>query len=1244
MKFFITIIFSFYAFFATSQEVDFLKNIYNFLENPEIFETNQEPGHVSGIISNQYITKNTSTDQVLNLNGTWKFMLVSKPDDIDVNFIKQDFSDKSWNNITVPGHWQMQGFSTPQFRNMSQPFVSNPPFIPKDYNPVGCYRRNFSFPKSWKDKEIFLRCEGAGSASFVWINGKEVGYNEGAMEPFEFDITNLLKSGDNQLSISVFQYADGTYLEDQDMWRLNGIFRDIYIYAVPKTHIQDYFVTTDLDNEYTNAILKVKTEILNKQLVNQNLKLKYTLKSYDGKIEVLNFESNAFTVKSNSTQTVQTNKEFINPNKWSSEKPYLYQLKIELINDQNQSIQTYYHSVGFREVELKNKAIYVNGVPIKFNGVCSHMQHPVTGHTMDIETMKKDLLLMKKYNINCVRTSHYPPNNEYLHLANELGMYIVCEVGDEAHDTEYLSDDPKWKNAYVERVQKMVLRDRNYPSIIFWSAGNESGWGNNICEVINEGKKLDPSRPAWMYGGNDDLDPKDNKIKCEDIVGPRYPTPIILKSRFALDTTDNRPSFMDEYLAATGNSLGGLDEIWDLIYEYPRLIGGAIWDWVSPGLAAKHIFTPDSSKYGNHGALMGNVKPVQGKFGNAISLSGHDEWIEVYRDKNIEVTGDKLTISIVLFANKWNGSRNSLVSKGFYQFGLDQKNNDTLEFYVTGKKRITLQAKLPSNWYSNWHHVVAQYDGVELAIFIDNVKINQISCNQLITEKPFPINIGRNPEIIGQEFNGYMSNAIFDHVSIFNYNPDISLLSKLDNQLKMKSLLWYDFNELKQGIDYFSIGIGGRTYGLVWPDRTEQPELEQLKKTTQPITVKWLLKSEKSVEIFNRYHFTNLNELEGEWKLRNQFKILQSGKLNITLSPLQKEKFIVPYQIPTINAGEEYWLEFSFKNKNVEVAWEQLELDKISETPILNQNSVGVSIVQYGNNIEISGSNFKYIFDKKQGTISSLVYEGNEFLETGPQTGIWRAALANDLDSWTMNHGKLGFYKQGFGLDVSNSWRVLGFDNMTNFVEKVEITNTNNTIKVFVKSRLTGNDFESAFENEFIYTIYSDGSLEVIHKILPCGLMPCWLPKAGMKLELKKEYDKIKWFGRGPLENYPDRKTGYKTGIYSSTAKSEFVPYIIPQDYGNKCDTRWVELENSKGTGLKISSQELFNHSVHIYDTDNLERATFPYQLKEYNKIVLNIDYAITGVGCTAISVLNQYRALPQTYQFVTKITPYVKK
>jgi beta-galactosidase len=304
------------------------------------------------------------------------------------------------------------------------------------------------------------------------------------------------------------------------------------------------------------------------------------------------------------------------PLKWSAEKPDLYTIVFELLDPSGKTVNVISGRIGFKETEIRDQVFYLNGMPVKLNGINSHMQHPVLGHTMDEATIRQDLTLLKQFNINCVRTSHYPPVKRYLELADEYGMYIVDETGDEAHATMYISNDRNWEAMYRERARKMVLRDRNHPCVLFWSAGNESGEGDNICAVIDEGKKYDKTR-FWMYGGNDFIH------RCEDIIGPRYPQlSDLVKDVFLIDKeTDPRPSFLDEYLAVTGNGGGALDDYWELFYRYPRSMGGAIWDFVSTGLTERIRSLKDSSPNNIQANIMGRAKLVNGKSGKGIDLN-----------------------------------------------------------------------------------------------------------------------------------------------------------------------------------------------------------------------------------------------------------------------------------------------------------------------------------------------------------------------------------------------------------------------------------------------------------------------------------------------------------------------------------------------------------------------------------------------------------------------------------------------
>ena len=1238
----------------------FPADIYQFIENPDVIEMNQEPGHVPIIAYKNtemaLSCKKDKTQGYLSLNGIWKFKYSENPATTPPDFFKASYDDKKWNNISVPGNWEMQGYGDPMFRNVSQPFKTNPPKIPHDYNPVGSYRTTFSLPADWKGKQVFLRMDGSTSATFVWLNGKEIGYNQGANEPAEYNLTTFLTTGTNSLAVQVYKYSDGTYLEDQDFWRLSGIFRDVCLIATPSVHIRDYFVTTDLDKQYRDANLLIKCDLKNYLNHPANeFRIKASLLDKDQHQVQESVMSEVINLGASGSQEVVLNTLVKNPDKWSAEYPNLYHLTLELISTKGKTEEVISAPIGFKEIEIRHQALYLNGMAIKLNGVNSHMQHPTLGHAMDTATIRKDFMLMKQFNINCVRTSHYPPVQEYLEMADKMGIYIVDETGDESHATEFISDKPEWKKAYVERVQKMVLRDRNHPSILFWSAGNESGAGKNICEVIKEGKRLDPTR-FWMYGGNtEDVDWR-NEVPCEEIFGPRYPTPYELETRIAQvpESQDPRPSFMDEYAAATGNGAGGLDEYWNLIYKYPRLTGGAIWDWISPGMTEKIRLLKDESPYQINTSIKGRAIFADGKFGKSIELNGHDQWIETYQDPALDITGNKLTLSFWVRPNPWNGNGTFLV-KGDYQFGIVQKDEKRLDFYVTDQKKIELTATLPDGWVGNWHHIAGIYDGEEMFLYIDGKKVANCPFNGKITNKPFPVSLGYSTENEGPEYSQNMSNARFDRVAIFDEAISVDrLLSDDSPSIRKSARLWLDFENEKIEGEYFSMGIGARTYGLVWPDRTPQPELWQVKKSAQPVHVEWVNQEKGIVEITNRYAFTNLNQLKCSWQLESENRVLQKGDLNFSLIGGEKIKLAVPFQKPELNSGVAYRLLLSFKTKEDklwaksghEVAWEQLELPWF--LPKLSEKSKITSVVgvaEADGKLIVKGPDFSYKFDKQTGNLEGLNFAGVDFIQQGPVLNIWRAPLVNETDPWANSGSQLKDRQPGMGNGPVNNWYTLGINRLTYKLDQIQWSkNEDGDVLVLVNNHADGTTYRTAFSNNFVYKISPNGEMEIKHTVTPHGIMPAWLPKVGLKWILNPDLENITWNGRGPFENYPDRKSGARLGIFACNISEFSEPYLKPQDYGCRTDNQWVTFRNRVGLGILFSGDQLFNFSAQVYDTDQLTRAQYPYQLKKSDGITFDFDYATSGVGCTAISVLNEYRVYPKVYTFVSKIKPYKQK
>ncbi|MBO5932569.1 MAG: glycoside hydrolase family 2, partial [Bacteroidaceae bacterium] len=382
----------------------YLEHIYDYIENTSVFEENQEEGHA------YYLA-----DKHLSLNGSWRFYYANTPEEVPQNFFQTNFKDGRWDKIEVPSNWEMLGYGDPIFRNVAAPFRANPPYVPREYNPTGAYRRTFNIPSSWDGHQIFLRLEKTQSASFVWINGQQAGYNEGGQEPAEYDITPFIKKGKNTIAVCVIKYCDGYYLEGQDYWRLAGICDDVTIYATPKTRLFDWFVTTDLDAQYKDADLKVAIDVKSYQEDNSTYSVRATLTDKNG-AKVKEMVSDKFSISGKGKKSLELSSMVSNPEKWTSETPVLYKLKLELLAENGETVQQITSNMGFKETEIRNQTFYLNGEPIKVNSINTHMQHPELGHVITEEIIRKDMEILKQHNFNSVRISHYPPVNKYLEL------------------------------------------------------------------------------------------------------------------------------------------------------------------------------------------------------------------------------------------------------------------------------------------------------------------------------------------------------------------------------------------------------------------------------------------------------------------------------------------------------------------------------------------------------------------------------------------------------------------------------------------------------------------------------------------------------------------------------------------------------------------------------------------------------------------------------------------------------------
>ncbi len=533
------------------------------------------------------------------LNGPWKFHLSPTADEAPDDFFDPGFDAAGWDDIPVPSNWQLEGHDRPHYTNVPYPFPVDPPRVPTE-NPTGSYRRTFTVPDDWTGRRLYLRFEGVDSAFFVWINGRRVGYGQGSRVPTEFDITEHVTPGENVIAVRVYRWSDGSYLEDQDMWWLSGIFRDVCLIAVAPAHIYDLAVRTELDDECRDATLQLEA----------------TVRGGDGctlEARLLGDEEirESAAVEAGTARLAMP---VPDPAKWTAETPNLHTLLLSLVDADGRTVEVVPQKVGFRSVEIVDGRLLVNGVAVKLKGANRHEHHPDHGRAVPFESMVEDVLLMKRHNLNAVRTSHYPDDPRFYDLCDEYGLYVMDEADIECHGmqrvdaTDQLSDDPAWQEAYLDRARRMVRRDRNHPCVLIWSLGNESGFGRNHVAMAEWIRAEDPTRPIHYD--------RDRELKVTDFISFMY-TPVeevvavgeadqavtIRGHEYSPDQYLARPLILCEYAHAMGNGPGGLKEYWDAFWACDRLQGGFVWDWIDQGIRQR---TADGTEYFAYGGDFGD--------------------------------------------------------------------------------------------------------------------------------------------------------------------------------------------------------------------------------------------------------------------------------------------------------------------------------------------------------------------------------------------------------------------------------------------------------------------------------------------------------------------------------------------------------------------------------------------------------------------------------------------------------------
>ena len=979
-----------------------------------------------------------ATPYVLSLNGDWKFSWCGDPNRRPLDFWKADFDDSRWGTIDVPSCVEMRGYGVPQYTNVRYPHRLDWPKIRDrdngrgDYNPVSSYRRAFTVPESWKGRDVILRFDGVYSAYYVWVNGRQVGYAEDSKLPSEFDVTPYLDpdpSAVNLLAVQVFRWCDGSYLEDQDMFRFSGIFRDVTLWAKPKDGIWDFTVKTLPVEGYGKWRLEVEVE---------------------GQVEGTLYDADKRKVgdlrrpSQGSCYALE-----LNPRLWSAEKPNLYTLILKKGDDVRMK------RIGFKEQKIVGNTLLVNGQPIKFKGVNRHETNPENGRTVSLKDMLDDILLMKRYNIDTVRTCHYPDHRLWYDLCDRYGIYLVAEANVEGHEPGYgdksLGLFPEWDHTIVERNERNAVFYRNNVSVTMWSMGNETGHGDCFRHAIAAVRRLDPTRIVHWERGNADA----------DIDSTMYPSVEWLEQRgrlgnaksggklegegggegFAISGhTAGKVHFMCEYAHAMGNAVGNFQEYWDVIYRYPALTGGCIWDWIDQAV-----------------------------------------WKETDR------------------ADPKTGRRERFLA---YGGDFDQEPNDG----------------------------------------------------------PFCVN------------------------------------------------------------------------GVVDPFRNVSPKLVEVAHVHRNLVVS---RKEDGYELWNRFAFISADEFDGAWSLIEDGVEVGSGTIDVpAVAPLSRgeiELSGLSSILATLDPKKEHFVNVRFMTKadtlwakaGWTVARDQLalsvetpEAEEEAESAVVRKpvprllaeaDGPGRTVVECGRT--------SAVFDSKSGTLMKLTIAGFDVFETpaaglpgGPRLTCIRAFVDNDR--WMANGAT-------WSTDRTRSFWASGLSQLHYHAEPLTVA-SNTVTSVVDVSGAKG----CGFRHVAVYTFEADGSVSIANEVTPYGSMPPAVPRIGLTMCLPSRLERMRYYGRGPFENYVDRCTGSFFGLYESTVAEQYVDYVRPQDNGGKSGVRWVEFADASGRGVRFSASEpLFMQALH-YGWEDLHFARHEngqrrtrVPLAARDEIVLNLDVRQTGLG-----------------------------
>jgi beta-galactosidase len=1203
-------------------------------ENEKIFGVNREPPHATLMpyAASAQAVKGVRSESPYfqSLNGKWKFHWVKHPDERPVDFYKVDYDVSGWDEIPVPANVEIEGYGTPIYCNTAYPFKKDPPRVmgepPKHFtsyrerNPVSSYRRAFRVPAAWKGRRLFLTFDGVSSAFYLWVNGKKVGYSQGSRTPAEFDITGYVKDGDNVLAAEVYRHSDGSYLECQDFWRLSGIFRDVYLWSAPTVHIRDFEVKTKLDERYRDAVLTVETKVRNYgSTPATGNRVELLLQDAVGK-EVVSLGMPVPEVAAGKESIVSPQAEVGSPLKWSAETPNLYKLLLTLRDAKGNVLEILSCDMGFRSAEIKGGQLLVNGKPIYVKGANRHDHDPDTGHVISQESMVSDVTIMKQNNLNTVRTSHYPNQLPWYELCDRYGLYVICEANIESHGMGYgaasLAKKPSWKDAHLDRTIRMVEQFKNHPSVIIWSLGNEAGDGVNFEATSGWIHKRDPSRPVhYERAGN---------RPHTDIVCPMYAG--IGRIESYAKSKPNRPLILCEYAHAMGNSVGNLQDYWDMIEAHDSLQGGCIWDWVDQGLrktVPERHAARDRSSLKLDAEVLGKPVPGEGVRG-AVVVPEHP---------SLDLT-EAVSIEAV-FRGKFGGGYAPIISKGDHQYLLRQDNGG-LVFVLHMKDWKDLRVERKQAWDGKWHRITATYDGKRACMYLDGKLIGSRGISGRLSRSPHRVNIGRNSEIPSRVGPFTVKSArIYSRALSAQDVRDLGSRSKAGLVLDL-DLTSVTAKPLSPDAPKTFFAYGGDygdhpndnnfcCNGLVTPDRKPNPHLHEVKKVYQCFKVKPVDLAGGLVSVRNKYAFENLKAFEARWELTADGRVIQKGVLgNLDVPPGNARRATVPFEKPPLEPGAEYHLKISlhlaqdepWASKGHELAWDQFAMP--FKAPGKHGPMAGdpLEIERGDKQFRVKGKSFSVRVCRESGALESYIVNGREFITTPLQLNFWRVPTDNERANRMAS--RLGVWRQAMA-------------NKKMTIVRAE-TPEPKIVRIVAAHQLAAGDTTSTVT----YQVRANGQIHVHCALDPAGKVPR-LPRIGMQMAIPGAYSEVTWFGRGPQETYWDRKTGGAIGLHTLPVSEMWFPYIEPQETGNRSDVRWATLLDGDGKGLKITGDAPLSFSAWPFAMSDLAGKAHPHEIPIRDFITLNIDHkqqGVAGDNSWGAQVHPEYRLEPKAYRY----------